>query len=304
MIRTRELLLKAYNKSSDIHIISDTEKALLREHLCSMYVFLYDFCEERGLRMYVAYGSLLGAVRHKGFIPWDDDFDVIMPRDDYDKLVREYSDDLPPNYRIYAPFSKSGPICRFAKFVDVTTRYLSIGDSDDEQHGFFIDIFPLENGIDFRPYAFLKLPVILSLMYVADSVNCYRTCSEDYQCLLNQSNGLKINYRIRHTIAILFSFLPPRRWYELLDMVSRHKKHSLFYSEVLANSSCRCIRLVDKDCFSPARALRYESIIVHAPNQAEQLLALWYGNWKRVPEEKERWHHFVKSVRVLSSENF
>lgn len=300
MIRTRDLLLRAFNKSSGMHIISDAERSVLREHLCSMYVFLFEFCEKRGLRMYVAYGSLLGAVRHNGFIPWDDDFDVLMPREDYDKLVRDYAGDLPSKYRIYAPFSKYGSICRFAKFVDINTRYQSIGDADDEGHGFFIDIFPLENGINNRLHAYLKLPIILSLMYVADSVKQYRTCSEEYKCLLDQSTSLKINYRIRHTIAILFSFLPPSRWYELLDNFSRHEKHSSFYSEVLANSNKTCIRLVNKDCFSSYRALQFESIIVHAPNQAELLLSLWYGDWRLVPEEKERWHHFVKYVRVLS----
>lgn len=46
-----------------------------------------DYCKAHDLKYYIAYGSLIGAIRHKGFIPWDDDIDVIMPRDDYEKLL-------------------------------------------------------------------------------------------------------------------------------------------------------------------------------------------------------------------------
>ncbi len=303
MIRTKSILLEAYSKSTSSHKISDGEKQLLREHLCSMYSFLSSFCEKKGLSLFVSYGTLLGAARHGGFIPWDDDFDVVMPREDYDKLVREYSDELPPYYRIYAPYSKYGPICRFAKFVDITTRYVTIGGTDDEKHGFFIDIFPLENGIEYKPVAYLKLPIVLGLMYIADSVNQYYSCSNDYRYLLNQSYRLKVNYQIRHIIALFFSFLSPSRWYKLLDSFSKHNKHSAYYSEVLARSNKNCIRLVHKDLFYPPEKRGFESIEVTVPGQTESVLSIWYGDWRQLPDENERWHHFVKSVKVLSADN-
>ena len=59
-----------------------------------------DICEKNGLRYYLAYGTLIGAVRHQGFIPWDDDIDVMMPRKDYEKFLKVTQSDLPPEVRI------------------------------------------------------------------------------------------------------------------------------------------------------------------------------------------------------------
>ena len=298
MIRTKDLLLEAYNQSGSIHRITDEEQGLLRARLCSMYKYLSSFCEERGLSIFVGYGTLLGAIRHQGFIPWDDDFDVMMPRADYDKLIRDYSDDLPEQYRIYAPQSKYGPICRFAKFVDVSTRYVTGSGIEDEKHGIFLDIFPLENGITFRPLAYIKLPIILGLMYIADSVNQYRNCSEEYKRLTRSSHALRINYLFRHIVALFFSFIPVRRWYLMLDSFVQHGKESQFVSETIAWSNKRGMKLIPKSYLKPLESSVFESIKVKIPSNYTFLLESWYGDWQTIPQEKDRWQHFVKTIKL------
>ena len=298
MIRTKGSLLEAYNKSTTTHRINDKERVLLRERLCLMYSFLASFCEERGLSIFVGYGTLLGAIRHKGFIPWDDDFDVMMPRSDYDKLIKDYSEELPECYRIYAPQSKYGPICRFAKFVDITTRYIVDGGEDDEKHGIFIDIFPLENGITSRLLAYLKLPIILCLMYIADSVYLYRHVSNEYLQLTRSSRSLRLNYIVRHCVAILFSFIPARKWYLMLDSFAHHRRESPFISETIAWSDKRCIKLSPKSYLTPLGSSEFESIKVKIPKNYTFLLESWYSDWQTIPQEKERWQHFVKTIKL------
>ena len=60
----------------------------LQQKLLNMLSWFHDFCEKNNLKYYILYGTLLGAIRHKGFIPWDDDIDVGMPRDDYEKFLK------------------------------------------------------------------------------------------------------------------------------------------------------------------------------------------------------------------------
>ena len=99
-------------------------------------------CEEHGLKFYLAGGTLLGAIRHKGFIPWDDDIDICMPRPDYEKLLTIFAKENPEK-NLKAKSSYLGNwIGPFAKILDMTTEVVSQF-SEDEKH-LWIDIFPID----------------------------------------------------------------------------------------------------------------------------------------------------------------
>lgn len=96
------------------------------------------FCRERGLRYSLAYGTLIGAVRHKGFIPWDDDIDILMPRSDYSRFRKEYSH---PYYKIESQETDSQWPLNFSKLSD--TRTVST-DSHGNTSSIAVDIFILD----------------------------------------------------------------------------------------------------------------------------------------------------------------
>ena len=100
------------------------------------------FCKQHGLRFFLSNGTLLGAVKYGGFIPWDDDVDVMMPRDDYDRLLALYQDS--DAFRLFS--SEREPAFRFpfAKLCDMTTRKEEHNINNGVALGLDIDIFPLD----------------------------------------------------------------------------------------------------------------------------------------------------------------
>lgn len=116
----------------------DERKAIMMSILCD----IDDFCRKYHIKYTLGYGTLLGAVRHGGFIPWDDDADLLMPREDFNCFVKLYQN---RNYELmYSPeiSPKKFVVSGYAKLCDPSTR-IDNGWSDSN-HGVFVDIFPLD----------------------------------------------------------------------------------------------------------------------------------------------------------------
>ena len=105
--------------------------------------FLAKYCDEKGFRYFLAYGTLIGAIRHKGFIPWDDDIDLYMPREDYDKMIACFNKEAPAPFKLIEPHEK-GAKHTFVKIYDERTVKLENGSYGGRELGVDVDIFPLD----------------------------------------------------------------------------------------------------------------------------------------------------------------
>ena len=103
---------------------------------------VHRFCEAHGLTYFLSSGTLIGAVRHKGYIPWDDDIDIYMPRKDYEQFLQVYRDET-GRYRVINPQTESHYYYTFAKVVDQQTLMVE-KETEGYQIGVYMDIFPVD----------------------------------------------------------------------------------------------------------------------------------------------------------------
>jgi lipopolysaccharide cholinephosphotransferase len=105
---------------------------------------IHQVCTAHNLRYSLAYGTLIGAIRHGGFIPWDDDIDLVMPREDYEKLVSIWNDAAPAGYIMQNVQNSPDYTNNFAKIRKNHTTFLQNESEREKQYhkGIFVDIFP------------------------------------------------------------------------------------------------------------------------------------------------------------------
>ena len=116
----------------------------VHKHILKIAKAVDAVCEKHNLRYYIWAGTMIGAIRHKGFIPWDDDLDIAMPRADYNLLVEHAAEWLPEPYEMVCTETDSEYPLPFGKIQDASTtliermhlRYLG---------GIYIDVFPIDD---------------------------------------------------------------------------------------------------------------------------------------------------------------
>lgn len=296
MISTKKILMQIANSGKGI-VLPREDLQNLQRHLIKMYRDLETVCEKHGIKICLAYGNVIGAMRHRGWIPWDDDLDVHMSRSDYDLFLSKYASEMPPQYKLSSYLSEGGSFARFAKVMDTSTVYVPITREKSEDTCIYIDIFPVDN-VPYQPLLNkFRKGWIYFLMYTATSVMQAQIRSKGYKELMYNTKAGRLNWCFRQLWGRTFSFASYRTWNKWIEKFGKNVKHTGFVH--IKESKDGCYRLIPEDYFFPFQKIELPEIgTVHVPNKPEKYLSLLYGDWQKIPEDEDKWHHYVSEMYI------
>lgn len=258
----------------------DNQLTPLQSKLLDMFKWFHAFCEQYDLRYYALGGTMLGAVRHQGFIPWDDDIDVGMPRKDY-KRLQQLLKGQTGRYILEYPGLKEDYFYPISKLYDTTTTLIE-NTRNHIRRGIFLDIFPLDG--------------------LGNSLNeaqrNYKPIANKLNLLLARTTGIRTGRKWSKNLAILIARIIPNILLdnrELLlsidDLCQKRDFDTCAYGGNFLGA-WRFKEIMSREIMGMPTSYKFEDMQVYGAQNYDGYLTNLYGNWQQLPpKEKQVTHH-------------
>lgn len=267
--------------SEVLQINRDTLRKLQLKELESL-VYFNDFCQRNELRYYLLGGCVIGAIRHGGFIPWDDDIDIIMPRRDYERMLRLWKQQ--ESGERFLMLKTDGKIFTgncFATLIDTSATMVKENQKDIEvPHGIVTDIFPMDGCPDKKLQRYFQY---------------YHAMM--YSLFITEFVPEKHGKAMRFICSLLLKLAPSR---EIRTKI--WKKHEQKMKKYGFNTHKKCTELCagphymlneyPQVAFAKAEYHEFEGLSVPLPQGYDEYLTMAFGDYMQMPpEDKQIPHH-------------
>ncbi len=257
--------------------LQDVELNILKEFI--------RVCDKLNLNYYLVGGTLIGAIRHHGFIPWDDDIDVCMFRKDYEIFLKEGQNHLDKKYFLQTYRTDKDYVQCFAKIRDNETTFLEESVKDyDMNHGIFIDIFPLDN---YYHYNKIKTKMIRYILFDKKPSDVKNILKKILILISRKVYGSKTKIELCEKLEKIFTKSNNRTCKKVITYCGfwGDKKESHF-----------------KENYSDFKLVDFEDIKAKVPVGYDQCLRDTYGDYMQLPPiEKRVSHHFSEIIDTKKS---
>ena len=255
-------------------------KRIDTEELKKLQVDILDsfdaFCKKNSINYWLDYGTLLGAIRHKGFIPWDDDIDIAMLRKDYEKAAERFNEQSDGRYHFQTPSNDRATCYPFGKLTDTSTVLFEYGETGIET-GVYIDVFVYDNSPE-------DTKATAGIFKMRDTLGRIRRLQLPMR---KELGGMK---RLAYQMGSAVLKLVPRGTVNrALDRNARRfektdtKKVSSFADPYDPTYFC-----VEKSVFQDLIEVEFEGKRYPAPRKYDYWLSVLYGNYMELPPIEKR----------------
>ena len=235
-------------------------------------------CDKHNLEYYLIGGTCLGAVRHKGFIPWDDDIDVGMMRKDYDLFIKYAQEDLKDEYTLDCFEVNKDCYLPFAKIKKNNTIFKEQISAHLKNHkGIFVDIFPIDNASK-QDSLFQKVQAIIA-----------RNITETMKYKLKM---LKLNKTRHPLLSGVLSIFPRQTLMKMQDKITRlNKNHNSEYVVIITGAYGYRKETNKRTLFTPPKKVTFEGRKYNTVADTDTYLSKIYGDYMKLPPKEKRRNH-------------